>query len=127
MKVKKQILRSQVTGEIYKIREYDEFGNLIHCKDNLTNKGYEEWRTYDKNNNLISFKDNTGYEMINEYDDNGVKINEDVYEYEYYPENVEVSWKTRIEKVVSEKILLATGGVGFLSGVILAVVAGILF
>ena len=132
MKVKREILRSKVTGDIYKIREYDERGNLIYFKDNFNGNEYEEWRTYDKNNNLICSLDSNGAEEVNMYSDNGVKIREDVYEYEFYPEE-EVkaeepkSWKTRIEELVSEKVLVATGGVGFAAGVILAVIAGIIF
>lgn len=131
MKVKREILRSKVTGDIYKVREYDERGNLTYFKDNFNGKGYEEWRTYDQNNNLTCSIDSNGTEIVNLYSDNGVKIREDIYEYEFYPEEVKVeepqSWKSRIEKLVSEKVLVATSGVSFAVGVVLSVVVGIIF
>ena len=135
MKVKREILRSEVTGGIYKMREYDENGNLVYFMDSLRDKKYEEWRVYDENNYLIHSKDNEGNEINNMYDENGVKIHADIYEYEFYPEDdgidelaeTTVDWKARIEKFVSDKVLFATGGVGFAAGVVLAVVTSILF
>lgn len=49
------------------IREYDKNNNLIHYKDS---DGYEYWKEYDKNNNLIHYKDSNGFERWKEYDKN---------------------------------------------------------
>ena len=43
--------------------EYDKNSNLIHYKNS---KGNEEWKSYDKNSNLIHYKDSTGIEYSNE-------------------------------------------------------------
>ena len=40
----------------------------IHYKDS---DGFEEWKEYDENNNLIHYKDSNGYEYWKEYDENG--------------------------------------------------------
>ena len=49
---------------VYSITEYDKNGNLIHFKNSL---GGEEWREYDSNGNLIHYKDSNGYEEWAEY------------------------------------------------------------
>ena len=36
--------------------------------------GYEQWYDYDKNGNMIHFKDSDGYEQWNDYDKNGNRI-----------------------------------------------------
>lgn len=147
MKVKREILRSKVTGDIYKIREYDERGNLTYFKDNFNGKGYEEWRTYDQNNNLICSIDSNGTEIVNLYSDNGVKIREDIYEYEFYPEEVKVeeseeketpteeveeqkSWIANIAESIHENMNILQPialGVGAVIGSVLGVIFGLLF
>ena len=155
MKVKREILRSKVTGDIYKIREYDERGNLTYFKDNFNGKGYEEWRTYDQNNNLICSIDSNGTEIVNLYSDNGVKIREDIYEYEFYPEEVKVeeseevkveeseekeipteevkdqkSWIANIAESIHENMNILQPialGVGAVVGSVLGVIFGLLF
>lgn len=147
MKVKREILRSKITGDIYKIREYDERGNLTYFKDNFNGKGYEEWRTYDQNNNLICSIDSNGTEIVNLYSDNGVKIREDIYEYEFYPEEVKVeeseekeisaeevkgqkSWISNIAESIHENMNILQPialGVGAVVGSVLGVIFGLLF
>ena len=48
------------------IEEYDKNDNLIHYRDSY---GFEAWKEYDENNNLIHFRNSTGYEWW--YDENG--------------------------------------------------------
>ena len=49
------------------IEEYDKNNNLIHWKDS---NGYESWNEYDENNNLIYYKGSDGFESWREYDEN---------------------------------------------------------
>ncbi len=49
-----------------RIREYDENNNLIYYKDS---SGYEEWYKFDKNNNRIYYKNSSG-ELWWKYDEN---------------------------------------------------------
>lgn len=61
----------------------DKRGNQIHYKDHDT--GYEEWREWDENNNLIHFKNSEGLEYWKEYDEDGNVIHyKDESGYEYY-------------------------------------------
>ena len=75
--------------------EYDKNGNLIHWKDS---DGDEEWHEYDKNGNEIYSKNSDGDEEWYEYNENGNKIywkNSDGYEawYEYDKNGNEIYWK----------------------------------
>ena len=49
------------------IKEYDRNGNMIYYKNS---DGFESWKEYDSNNNLIHFKDSKGKEEWREYDSN---------------------------------------------------------
>lgn len=111
MKIKKEILRSAVTDKIYKMREYDENGNLIYFKDNFADKNYEEWREYDENGNLIRLIDSNGNEVINKYDENGIKILDDVYEYEFYPEEIEDDEEDERERFSLKKLFSNSIGI----------------
>ena len=51
-------------------REFDKKNNIIHFKDNYD----EYWKEYDANGNVIHYKDNDGYEKWYEYDANENKI-----------------------------------------------------
>ena len=68
------------------IKEYDKNNNLIHFRDTT---GYESWYEYDKNNNVIHCRYSTGYESWYEYDTNNNVIHgRDSYGYEdWYDEN----------------------------------------
>lgn len=61
---------SEIIEEIEK--EYDENGNVIHEKQKVS--GREVWREYNKDNKLLSYKDNKGKNRKYEYDENGKKI-----------------------------------------------------
>ena len=49
----------------------DARGNVIYSKDSF---GNEQWTEYNKWNKITRTKDNTGYEILNEYDKKGNKI-----------------------------------------------------
>ena len=66
LKVIKEIPLSDFKKEL-KNYEYDKNNNLIHFKNS---NGIEYWKEYDKNNNLIHSKYSYGYENWNEYDEN---------------------------------------------------------
>jgi len=53
------------------IKEYDKNNNLIYFKDS---KGYESWKKYDKNNNEIYYKSSYGFECWQEFDENNNRI-----------------------------------------------------
>ena len=71
-------------------KEYDEAGNCIHHKSNGTEwwqkydergnviyrktKTSEKWFEYDERGNMIHWKDDKGREIINRYNDKGVRI-----------------------------------------------------
>lgn len=61
----------------------DKRGNQIYYYNN----GYEEWREWDENNNLIHFKNSEGVEYFCEYDEDGNIIHfKDEKGYEFYDE-----------------------------------------
>jgi len=95
MKTIKQIIKEnkliKKTGEVKEIKEYDKNGNLIHYKDS---DGYEGWAKYDKNGNLIHCKDSDGYSSWREYDKDGEKIN--------YLSNNRGIWKLNDEELVKK-------------------------
>lgn len=83
--------------EVYSVIEYDRNGNLIHYKNS---NGYEYWKEYDSNGNLIHYKNSDGKEEWNEYDSNGNQIHykdndgeEYWHEYTYW-KNGKVKTKT---------------------------------
>ena len=51
----------------YKMKKYDKNSNLIYYKDSY---GFESWQEYDKNNNEIYFKNTNGIKVWYEYDEN---------------------------------------------------------
>ena len=53
------------------IKEYDKNNNLIYYKDS---SGYEYWREYDENNNLIHSKYPDGIEYWYKYNKNNKRI-----------------------------------------------------
>jgi YD repeat-containing protein len=54
------------------IKEYDKNGNLIHYRDS---DGWEWWSEYDENNNEIHYRNsNTGVEWWSKYDENNNEI-----------------------------------------------------
>jgi YD repeat-containing protein len=59
------------TGSIdmEELREYDQNGNLIYCKDS---DGFEWWRKYDGRGNIIYYctSDGYGFEEWYDYDEN---------------------------------------------------------
>ena len=48
------------------INKYDKNNNLVHFKNS---KGYEEWKEYDENNNKIHYKNSGGDEEWFKYDE----------------------------------------------------------
>ena len=82
------------------VKEYDKNSNLIYYKNN----GLEFWYKYDENNNCIHCKDYNGYEYWREYDENNncihYKNNEgDEYFYKWLDEE-----KIKITKQEFEQI-----------------------
>jgi len=72
MKTIKEIVKEnklKIKKPEYPITEYDKDGNIIHYKDS---DGFEYWNKYDKNNNLIYHKDSDGDEYWNEYKNNNL-------------------------------------------------------
>ena len=68
---KLKVIKSISLGKFKKSlknKEFDKNGNLIHFKDS---NGVEEWKKYDKKNNLIHSKDSNGFECWREYDKKG--------------------------------------------------------
>ena len=65
-------------------QQFDKNNNIIHFRDN---KNEEYWKKYDENNNEIHFKDNSGYEEWAKWDKKNRLIyyteNEDNYKYFY--------------------------------------------
>lgn len=51
--------------------EYDDRGNMIHCKNSF---GLESWKEYNENNRTTHYKDSNGKEWFIEYGEDG-KIN----------------------------------------------------
>ena len=92
--VKKYVHSKNSTGyESWK--EYDKNDNVIHSKDS---DGSETWREFDKNNNLIHSKNSNGFEIWREFDKNDNRIyHKDSDGYEYWsddhpknPKNIDV-------------------------------------
>jgi YD repeat-containing protein len=48
-------------------KEYDQNNNLIHYK---ISNGYEEWKSYDERNNIVYYKNSNGIEYWINYDQN---------------------------------------------------------
>src|SRR3989344_950680 len=71
--IKENNLIKKNKSPIIETLEYDKNGNLIHFKDS---NRYESWGEYDKEGNELHFKDSNGYESWIEYDSNGKWINE---------------------------------------------------
>jgi len=89
-----------------KIREFDEKGNLIHCK---YSDGLEIWAKYNENNSPISYKDNKGYRYRHEYDEKNREIHwknnrgrENFYKYNEDGRQVEFT-KKEFEQIEKEK------------------------
>ena len=55
----------------YDIKEFDKNNNLIYYKDSFS---HEVWKKYDENSNQIYFKNSFGYEQWKEYDENNNRI-----------------------------------------------------
>ena len=53
------------------IRKFDKNNNLIHWKNST---GYEFWQEFDKKNNLIHYKDSNNLEYWYKYDENNEQI-----------------------------------------------------
>ena len=74
------------------IKEYDKNNNLIYFKNQ---NGSEFWQEYDEKGNLIYFKSSTGFEQWYKYDENNNKIysknsNNEEYWYKYDEDNKRV-------------------------------------
>ena len=64
------------------IKQYDKNKNLIYYKNS---GGYERWSEYDKNNNLVHCKHSNGFEEWRKYDENNNLINcKDTDGYEFW-------------------------------------------
>jgi len=77
------------------IKEYDKNNNLIYFKNT---KGYESWKKFDKNKNLIYHKYSNGYEYWRKYDENNKVIHaknsigyENWYKYDENNEQIEIT------------------------------------
>ena len=70
IKVLRVIPKEEYSKELldkFPIDKYDKNNNLIYYKDS---NGYECWKEFDKNNNLIYSKSSSGYEFWKEFDKN---------------------------------------------------------
>jgi len=54
------------------IEEFDKRGNLIYFKD--CRDGFEYWKEYDQNNNVIHYKNSDNYEEWRKFDSNNNEI-----------------------------------------------------